>query len=82
MTPASGTPPVPGAVGYRVTGQRETTEQGPNGRYMLGQRITYETTTGGSGSVFVPYSAYNATNVARLIRDHATQTKQISNLTG
>jgi hypothetical protein len=82
MTPASGTPPVPGQVGFKVTGQRETSELGANGRYMIGQRITYETTTGGSGSVFVPYSAYNPTNVERLIRDHAMATKQIMNLTG
>lgn len=82
MTPANGTPAVPGQVGFRVTGQRETTEQGANGRFMLGQRVSYELTTGSSGSVFVPYSAYNAANVARLIRDHATQTKQIANLVG
>jgi hypothetical protein len=68
-------------ITWRVTGQSETTGRGQNGTYDRGYRITFQTNTGLSGSVFVTKENYSKDYVLSAIRDQIKQMTEIAQLT-
>lgn len=55
------------ADSWSITGQRQTTDLGPDGRFVDVWEITYQTTSGRSGSVRVPKAQYTADRVRQLV---------------
>ena len=47
-----------GDVTWRVGSQQETLEPAPNGQIVRGVRVTFLTSNGGTGSVFIPEMQY------------------------
>lgn len=55
-------------MGYRVTGQRQTSIIGDNGNVVHVWEVTYKTDDGIVGRVDVPTGQYTADNVDKAIR--------------
>lgn len=55
-------------MGYRVTGQRQTSIIGDNGLVERVWEVTYRTDQGVVGQVDIPLSEYTADNVDKRIR--------------
>ena len=58
-------------VAWQVTGQAEVTEQGPNGTFVPGMRVSFRTGGGHAGSVFIPNSQYNLNQVRAAVAGQA-----------
>jgi hypothetical protein len=71
-----------GAGTWQVTGQTETTQITPGGQPVRGVNVFYTTGLGHQGSVFVPYSTYNADTVRRAVGQAAAQMDEVGQLSG
>lgn len=69
-------------VTWRVTQQMETQQPGANGRFTKGVNVTFSTSNGLSGTVFVPESSYSADNVRKLIAAKVAAMTSVQNLNG
>ena len=67
---------------WTVTGQLETTDMGPDGRFTAGVVVTFRTAAGLTGTVFVPKDAYTATNVREAIAARAAVMAEVGELQG
>lgn len=74
--------PDAGVTGWNVEGQQETTELDARGRAVTGYRIEFRTGKGQRGSVFLPKSQYNPTNVRAAIAAQAGQLDEVAGLSG
>lgn len=68
------------ADGWRVTGQRQTTDLGPGGTFQDVIEVTYALDSGTVGSVRVPKAQYTSDNVARLIEAEVAELRNVENL--
>lgn len=69
--------------GFTVTDQREGMEQGPSNNIIRGVRISFSTTAGHQGSVFVPAALYsNLDYVRQQLSDAAAQMIAVAGITG
>lgn len=68
--------------GWRVTTQQEVTAQDTSGRYVPGVRVTFTTTDGIVGAVFIPESTYNTATVRDAINARVAQMRAIATLEG
>lgn len=73
---------LPKTSGWKVISDNETIRQADNGQFAPGHLITFTTGKGGQGSVFVPNTAYNATNVRRLIDERVAVMDEVADLNG
>lgn len=67
---------------WEVTQQVEATDMGPSGTFVSGVRITFRTSAGVVGSVFVPHGDYTVENARRLIAERAAIVAGVSGLRG
>lgn len=68
--------------GWVVQAQNQTTKLGPNNRPVDGYDITFATSTGHTGTVFVTMAQYvNVDTVRELIAAAAAQVDAVGNLT-
>jgi hypothetical protein len=67
---------------WRVIGQSETSASLPDGTFGAGFRVSFQTSDGLTGSVFVPKRTYNKPNVLAAIKEQAAQMHEIQGLTG
>jgi hypothetical protein len=67
---------------WRVTGQQETVDNGPDGRVVRGYRIMFQSAKGHHGSVFIPAEQYNPNNVKAAVGSMAFQLDQVGDLQG
>ena len=63
-----------------VVGQSESTEMGPTRTLMHGYRVTFQTRSGHTGSVFVPMTQFTRDNVLSAVRAAATNMETIGGL--
>jgi len=73
-------PGSPAPTTWQVTGQTEYTQVSATGPPVNGVKVFYQTGQGHTGSVFVPYSQYNAQNVTNLVSQAAAQMDTIGSL--
>lgn len=71
-----------GTSSWEVTGQVETMDQGPGGSYVPGVKVTFRTSSGAIGSVFVPHERYTVDEVKRAIAARAGAMDAVSGLRG
>ena len=69
-------------VTWRVTQQTEGMGKLPNGQFVQGVNVTFATTAGVTGTVFVAHSEYTPDRVRQLIAEKLTTMHQVQNLTG
>jgi hypothetical protein len=55
------------AADFTITAQNQTTTV-TNGTFQEGMKVSFLTTKGVPGNIFVPLSQYNAENVAALVQ--------------
>jgi hypothetical protein len=67
---------------WTVTGQLQTTQPDPAGRFVTGVLVSFTTGKGFSGSVFVPEAQYSVANVQAAIAAKAQQLDAVGSLTG
>lgn len=65
---------------YTVTGQRQTRDEGPDGRMIDVVEVSYVAPGNSVGSVRIPVSEYNAANVDSIIRQRVSEHVGISQL--
>ncbi len=65
-----------------ITGQREANRLNPQGQYVAGIIITFQTRSGVMGSVFVPDAQYTEQNVRNAISDRVASLEAVGKLTG
>lgn len=58
---------MPGSVGYTVTAVTPDVQFGPTGQQIPGKALTIETTTGYTGTVFVPAAVLGDLDAVRQI---------------
>lgn len=76
--------PVPASNGkaqWSVVSQMPATRPGAGGRFEAGTTITFRTTSGAEGNVFVPNTILNVETVRRLIASKAAVLEGIAGLT-
>lgn len=66
--------------GWNVTGQMETQQIGPNGSFVKGIEVYFQTTNGHSGSVFLPNAQYSLPAVTAAIHARADLLDSVGNL--
>jgi hypothetical protein len=69
-------------VTWQVISQQEVTGQDGNGDYVQGVRVTFQLSTGTTGSVFIPDRLYNEQVVADRITMAAIRMANVDNLSG
>lgn len=79
---ASGQQPNSTGTGWKVTGQTETTELGPGGKAERGKRLTWSSSDGLTGSVFVPDSLGDLESVKAQVSDAVARARSLQGLTG
>lgn len=55
-----------------ITGQVERTDTGPDGTLQPGYVVSFQTSKGVNGTVFVPKAGYSAETVYAAVKAHAT----------
>lgn len=78
------TAPVPQNMGkaqWSVVSQMPATRPGAGGRFEAGTTITFRTTSGAEGNVFVPNSVLNVETARRMIAAKAATLEGIAGLT-
>lgn len=65
---------------WKVTSQQETTQAYPGQGIQKGVTVTFTLADGTTGSVFVPDSQYNVTNVQAAIAARAGQLEAVGKL--
>jgi hypothetical protein len=73
-------PNAPG--GWSIESQHQTVGTGPDGRAVEGVRVSFVTSLGQHGSVFLPAVRYNKANVAAAVAAAAVQLDEILGLKG
>lgn len=68
------------AEGWKVIGQRESTEIGPDQRFVPVIIVTFQTGLGYTGTVSVPKSAFTPDNVRALIDEQVAALHDVHNL--
>lgn len=53
-------------VGYEVTGVTQETKYGPNGAPIPGKNVSFQTSSGYAGTLFIADSIFSDTNAMRL----------------
>lgn len=69
-------------MGYRVTGQRQTSIIGDNGNVESVWEVTYRTDSGVSGKIDVPLHQYTAEKVDEMIKRNVEVHDAVSRLGG
>lgn len=69
-------------TGWKVTGQVETMDRGPDGRAVAGMKVSFQTGKGVFASVFIPSDRYTPDNVRAAIASAAAQIDQVHTLSG
>lgn len=72
----------PASPTWAVISQQETMDQGPGGSYVQGVKVTFRTSTGQVGSVFVPQESYTADEVRRRVDQKAATVLAVADLQG
>lgn len=67
--------------GYAVTAQLQTTQL-YGGRFVRGVEVSFTTTKGNSGSVFIPEDQYNPDNVKAQVSAKAALMDAVGAITG
>jgi hypothetical protein len=67
------------AADYVVTNQRQT-NQVVGGQFQTVMEVTFQTTSGVTGSVTVPVAQYNPENVANLIQARVDQINAVGQI--
>lgn len=67
---------------WTVTGQREDMQVGPAGTFVPGVVVSFRTTSGATGSVFVPHESYTVDKVRQLIDARAEVMEGVAGLEG
>lgn len=68
------------AESWKVIGQRESTEIGPDQRFTPTVIVTFQTGLGYTGTVSVPKAAFTADNVRNLIDEQVAAMHDVHNL--
>lgn len=67
---------------WSIIGQREDYRPGPGGAFILGRVVTFQTSAGDQGTIFLPVEQYTADNVKAAIDKLADTMLAVSDLTG
>jgi hypothetical protein len=67
---------------WQVTGQQQSTELIPGGRFVKGVNVSFVTKLGNSGTVFIPEDAYTPDNVRAAVGEKAARVDAVGQLTG
>ena len=78
MTNMSANVPLP--VTWRVTSQSQTTDAAEDGRFTEGVRVSFATSAGDTGSVFLPLPAFTPQAVADAIAARVAVMHQVRGL--
>lgn len=70
------------AVTWNIVSQLEGIQADESGQFTRGVTVSFRTSSGLTGSVFVPEASYNTPNVLALITQRVRQMQAISNLSG
>lgn len=70
----------PGGPSWRVIAVADGTGQDATGRFTTGRNVTYQLSTGPTGTVFIPSSAMTEETVAAAIQADAAVLHNIANL--
>lgn len=70
------------APAWNVTAQVPATMPGPNGKFQKGVNISFVTTKGFAGEVFVPDTMYEVEQVRQIIAAQAAKLDAVGGLTG
>lgn len=80
-----GTPALPAAVGWRVTGQQPFTQIDAAGNAVKGVMVSYALASGTPGQVFVPnviYQAGDINQIGQLVQAAVNTTAGVDSLGG
>lgn len=80
MSDPTQVPQAPG--GWTVVSQQEGTELGPNGVFVKGVTVFFNTGSGTTGSVFVPDMMFHPENVRAAIEAKVALINGVSGLSG
>lgn len=69
-------------VAWKVITQNETTRPDDTGHFTAGVLITFQTTTGLNGTVFVPNNQYTSKYVKEVIQEKVNRMSEIQGLKG
>lgn len=75
-------PPADAQPTWTVTGQTERDQVVPGSAPVRGVQVFFQTGLGQQGSIFVPYTNYNTTEVSQRLAAAAAQMDSIKQLTG
>lgn len=67
------------ADNWRVVNQRQTTRE-VNGKFQPVKEVTFQTTSGYTGSVYVPTATYSAETVKAAIDAEVTEVERVNQL--
>ncbi len=67
---------------WKVVGQMETSGNLPDGTFGRGFKVTFQTSDGLTGSVFVPRAEYNKDNVLAQISEQVARMREVQGLSG
>ncbi len=67
----------PPTVNWQVTGQQQTTQFGPTGRFEPGVNVSWQTDNGITGTTFVPQALYTLDNVLKAVSRHVLEMAQV-----
>lgn len=70
------------STGWKVVGQTETMGLDPLGKAVDGIRVTFQTTRGITGTVFVPKDRYTPDNVTAAIKAAVGTLHTVADLSG
>jgi hypothetical protein len=68
------------AADWTITQQVQSTSLSPGGVFQDGMKISFMSTSGVPGSIFVPLAQYNPENVAELIQSRVDAINAVHNL--
>ena len=70
-----------GPVGWSITGQRSSVQLDGMGQLADGMEVSFRTTDGDTGTVWVPLVHYDAPTVRDLVAQRVAQLAQVRRLT-
>ena len=71
-----------GATTWTVTAQREDYQLGKSGQLVSGMVVTFQTTSGAVGSVFIEQTDYSVERVRQAVAAKAQQMEAVQGLSG
>ena len=72
--------PFPAGVSGRVVSVTDTRGQDPSGNWVPGRNVTYQLSTGNTGTVFVPLSTFGVESVSAAIAADAQKLAAVASL--